>query len=140
MWHCFHVYNQVIPQIIQTLRPWTGDDIYDALFEQRQTNCVKILNYQDHLLPKIDCAIWLHFETCPNEFKRMINLHKFKTEIVSTKGWHSEDVLANESWFKPASLGDSMLVFTLDKDERYLALKLLASLNFFISSGEGFFI
>lgn len=104
-------------KVTEILRPRTGDEIYDAIFDKRQTNCIKILNYQDQVVPKIDYAIWLHFETCPNELKRILAAHNFTTERQSTKGWNTERPLANENWFKPELLGDTVLVFKYSKDE-----------------------
>jgi hypothetical protein len=49
--------------------------------------------------------------------KRILSLHDFKIEVVSTSGWDTEGPLAHENWFKPEILGDSILVFTYKKDE-----------------------
>lgn len=116
-WTGFKFVSKTYNKVTETLRPRTGDEIYEALFDKGKIDCIKILNYQDQVVPKIDYAIWLHFETCPDELKRILCLHDFKTEIVSTKGWNTEGPLANENWFKPESLGDSILVFTYKKDE-----------------------
>ncbi|POS00544.1 hypothetical protein Q361_1682 [Flavobacterium croceum DSM 17960] len=116
-WTGFKFVSKTYNKVTETLRPRTGDEIYDALFDKRKTDCIKILNFQDQVVPKIDYAIWLHFETCPDELKRILSLHDFKTEIVSTKGWNTDGPLANENWFKPETLGDSILVFTYNKDE-----------------------
>jgi hypothetical protein len=77
---------------------------------------VKVLNSQDQVIPKIDYAIWLYFETCPKELNRILNLHSFSSETISTKGLEIDGPSANEKWFEPASLGDSILVFTYKKD------------------------
>jgi hypothetical protein len=113
----FNFVSKTYYKVTETLRPRTGDEIYEALFDKRKTDCIKILNFQDQIVPKIDYAIWLHFETCPDEIKRILHLHDFKTEIVSTKGWNTDGPLANENWFKPETLGDSILVFSYKKDE-----------------------
>lgn len=116
-WTCFKFVSKTYTKVTETLRPRTGDEIYHALFGQRQTDCIKILNHQDQVVPKIDYAIWLHFETCPKEMKRILSLHDFKAEVVSTSGWDTNGPLAHENWFKPETLGDSILVFTYNKDE-----------------------
>ena len=67
--------------------------------------------------PKIDYAIWLQFGTCPDELKRILSIHDFKTERQSTKGWNTDGPLANENWFKPETLGDTILVFKYSKDQ-----------------------
>ena len=116
-WTGFKFVSKTYNKVADSLKPRTGDEIYDALFGKRQTDCVKILNYQDPVVPKIDYAIWLHFETCPNELNRLLSLHDFKTEIVSTTEWNTEGPLAHENWFKPETLGDTILVFIYNKDE-----------------------
>jgi hypothetical protein len=104
-------------KIANTLKPRTGDEIYDSLFGNPKSDCVKILNSQDQMIPKIDYAIWLHFETCPEELNRILSLHSFSSEIISTKGLEIDGPSANEKWFNPASLGDSILVFNYKKDD-----------------------
>lgn len=117
VWTGFKFVSKTYNKVAETFRPRTGDEIYDALFDKRQTDCIKILNFQDQVVPKIDYAIWLHFETCPDELKRILSKHDFKTEIVSTIGWNTDGPLAHENWFKPETLGDSILVFTYNKDD-----------------------
>jgi hypothetical protein len=116
-WTGFKFVSKTYNKVAETLRPRTGDEIYDAMFDKRQTDCIKILNFQDQVVPKIDYAIWLHFETCPKELKRILSLQDFKTEVVSTSGWNTDGPLAHENWFKPETLGDSILVFTYKKDD-----------------------
>ena len=116
-WTGFKFVSKTYNKVAETLRPRTGDEIYDALFDKRQSDCIKILNFQDQVVPKIDYAIWLHFETCPDELKRILSRHDFKTEIVSTNGWDTDVPLAHENWFKPETLGDSIFVFIYNKDE-----------------------
>lgn len=99
------------------LRPRTGEEIYSALFGKTENICLKVLNYQDQIVPKIDYAIWLHFDNCPDELKRILQLHEYKTELQSTNGWQTTGPLANDNWFKPETLGDTVLVFTYKKDE-----------------------
>ena len=71
------------------LKPRTGDEIYSALFGKTNNSCLKVLNQQDQIVPKIDYAIWLHFKTCPNELNRILQLHNFKTEKQASKDWHA---------------------------------------------------
>jgi hypothetical protein len=103
-------------KITRTLKPRTGTEIYNSLFGNPKLDCVKVLNSQDQVIPKIDYAIWLYFETCPKELNRILNLHSFSSETISTKGLEIDGPSANEKWFEPASLGDSILVFTYKKD------------------------
>lgn len=116
VWTCYTFVNKTYNKVTTAFKPRTGYEIYDALFEKRQADCVKILNYQDQVIPKIDYAIWLHFESCPTELKRILSLHHFEAEVVSTKGWNTSGPAADANWFKPETLGDNILVFTYSKD------------------------
>lgn len=111
-WTGFKFVSKTYSKVTETLKPRTGDEIYDALFGNRQTNCVKVLNYQDQVVPKVDYAIWLHFETCPTELKRILSRHQFSREKLSKADWHgkvpNDEVL---EWFKPTTLGDTILIY-----------------------------
>lgn len=117
LWTAYLFTSKSYNRLTEIFRPRAGIEIYTALFGQTKSNCVEVLNYQDQVVPKIDYAIWLHFKTCPDELQRILSLHDFKTEIVSTKGWDTSGPLANENWFKPETLGDSILTFTYNKDD-----------------------
>ena len=99
------------------LQPRTGEAIYAALFGTPVSNCVKVLNYQDQVVPKIDYAIWLHFKTCPDEMKRILSENNYEFEKISEKDTQSNGPSANNKWFKPELLGDSVLTFKFKKDE-----------------------
>src|SRR5688572_3757039 len=51
----FKSYNKVT----NAFKPRTGQEIYVALFEKPVNDCIKIINYKDQIIPKIDYAIWL---------------------------------------------------------------------------------
>jgi len=112
-WTVYLVLNKSYHKVTETLKPRTGEEIYTALFGKSKNDCVKVLNHQDQVIPKVDYAIWLHVEICPEELKRILNLHEFTANKVS-----SMDLDENgPSWFKPLTLGDSILVFIYNKDE-----------------------
>jgi hypothetical protein len=117
LWTAYLFTSKSYHRLTEIFRPRTGIEIYTALFGQPTTDCIEVLNYQDQVVPKIDYAIWLHYKTCPDELQRILRLHDFKTEIVSTKGWDTDGPLANENWFKPETLGDSIWIFTYNKDD-----------------------
>lgn len=94
----------------------SGEEIYMALFDKPQFDCLKIINYQDQTVPILDAAIWLHFNTCPDELNRIINSKDFEIQKVSTKGWNTSGPLADENWFKPELLGDTILTFRYQQD------------------------
>jgi hypothetical protein len=116
-WTVYLFINKSYSKVTTMLTPRTGEEIYVALFGKTENKCLKVLNHQDQIVPKIDYAIWLYFDTCPDELKRILKLHEFKAEKVSTKGWQTTGPLANDNWFRPESLGDSILVFTYNKDK-----------------------
>lgn len=117
-WTAYKVATKIYNKVAETLRPRTGDEIYDALFNKRQTDCIKILNFQDQVIPKIDYAIWLHFETCPDELKRILSRHQFSTERLSTAKWDGK-IPYSESldWFNPTTLGDSIIVYEFSRQD-----------------------
>lgn len=116
LWSAFLFTSKSYSRLTEMIRPRTGIEIYAALFGQPTSDCVEVLNYQDQVVPKIDYAIWLHFKTCPIELKRILSLLAFKADIVSTEGWDTDGPLAHKNWFKPETLGDSILTFTFNKD------------------------
>lgn len=112
-WTFYLAVNKSYHRVTETLKPRSGKEIYTALFGKTLNDCVKILNHQDQVVPKIDCAIWLHVETCPRELNRILKLHEFTVNKVS-----SLDLDENRpSWFKTQTLGDSILIFIYNKDE-----------------------
>jgi hypothetical protein len=112
VWTGLTIVRKSINKITETSKPRTGEEIYIALFGKSENNCVKIINKQDQEFPGIDYAIWLHFETCPKELKRILSQHDYNLGKLSTKTW-SGDIPYGESidWFNPKSIGDSVLVF-----------------------------
>ena len=87
-WTVFTFVNKSYNKVADTFKSRTGNEIYDALFDKRKSDCVKVLNYQDQVVPKIDYAIWLHFETCPSELKRILAKHEFILDTLPTKDWN----------------------------------------------------
>ncbi len=114
-WTAFRFVNKTYHKVTETLRPRNGDEIYDSLFGQRQTDCIKILHYQDQVVPKIDYAIWLHFESCPNEVKRILSMHKFTASKLPTAKWNEYDETL--PWFNPTTLGDTIMVYEYSTDD-----------------------
>ncbi len=108
----------IVKKITAGFKSRTGDEIYEALFGKRETDCVEILHHQDQVIPKIDDAIWLHFETCPEELKRVLSRHKYRAEKLSTDKW-SEKIPHNEAlkWFTPTLLGDTIMVYEYVSDD-----------------------
>ena len=94
------------------LKPRAGEEIYKALFGQDESGCVRVTNSQDQIIPKIDVAIWLKFETCPPELKRILSQHTFDFGKVETASW-TESIPYGETidWVNPQIMGDTIFVF-----------------------------
>ncbi len=116
-WTAYLLLNKSYHKVTETLRPRTGDEIYSALFGKPENKCVRVLNYQDQIVPKIDYAIWLELETCPQELKRILNQHEFMASKVAKTEVEQNGPSENNKWFKPQTLGDSLLVFVYKKDD-----------------------
>ena len=111
-WTVFTFINKSYRHVKESFKPRTGYEIYDSLFGKRQSNCVTILNYQDQVIPKIDYAIWLSFETCPKELKRILAKHAFLVEKLPTSSLNGKIPYGeNLKWFNPSMLGDTLLVY-----------------------------
>jgi hypothetical protein len=111
-WTAFKFLSKSYYKVSEILKPRTGDEIYDSLFGKRDTDCVKILNHQDQVVPKIDYAIWLHFETCPKELKRILSKHNFTAEKLPTDNRNGKIPYGETlGWFNPMTLGDTIMVY-----------------------------
>jgi len=79
----------------------TGMEIYTALFDKPETNCVRVINNQDQYIPRIDCCIWLEFYTCPTELERIIA----KKQLKPTQYNSAPNYSPRPEWFNLQSLG-----------------------------------
>lgn len=116
-WTGYKLASNTYHTVTEIFKPRTGDDIYKALFGKPVNNCLRVLNYQDQVVPKVDYAIWLHFATCAGEIDRVLNGNDYTMEKLPAKDLHIDSPSANDNWFKPETLGDSVLVFKHKKDE-----------------------
>ena len=107
-------YNKVAGAV----KPRTGDEIYDALFGKRQIDCVKVIHSQDQVVPKIDYAIWLYFETCPGELGRLLKRHDFSMTRIPAERLNAAIPLGDSvPWFKPESMGGAITVYEYATDD-----------------------
>lgn len=117
-WTGFKFVGKTYNKVTETLRPRTGEEIYEALFDKRQTDCVKVLNHQDQVVPKIDHAIWLHFETCPDELSRILSKYEFREGKLPTENWDGKIPLGETlARFNPKTLGDTIMVYEYSTNE-----------------------
>lgn len=116
-WTVYKIAHKTYNIVADTFKMRTGDEIYDALFGKRKTNCVEILKYQDQVVPKIDYAIWLHFRTCPTELERILSKHDFNNSKLTTANLHGKIPLGEiVEWFNPILLGDTIMVYEYSTD------------------------
>ena len=105
-------------KVASALKPRTGEEIYKALFGPDKSGCVQVTNSQDQIIPKIDFAIWLKFETCPTELKRILSRHTFDFGEVETGSW-TESIPYGEviDWVNPQVMGDTIFVFEYSSED-----------------------
>lgn len=103
--------TKVRAKVTEVCKPRSGEEIYATLFGEPETACVQILHSQDQKIPRIDDAIWLHFKTCPDELHRILSLHPFEKEKISTEEFYVPQSSANTHWFQPEMMGDSIYVY-----------------------------
>jgi hypothetical protein len=48
-------------------KPRTGEKVYAALFGETPYSCLKVVHYQDQIIPRLDDGIRLEMITCPDE-------------------------------------------------------------------------
>lgn len=83
----------------------TGIQIYADLFDQ-PLPCVSVTHSKDQKLTELDFSLWMKFQTCGAEVKRIVSQKGFQP------AWNfsfPEDI-SRPGWFNPTSLGDSSTV------------------------------
>ena len=84
----------------------SGEEIYEVFFGKPQSDCVKILERHDAIVPIIDVSTTLHFKTCPEEIDRIASKKEY-TKAIEPSAYMS----VADQFFNPRLLGDSVLVF-----------------------------
>lgn len=111
-WAAYRTFYKSYRHVAEAVRPRTGAEIYQALFGQSPVACTQVLAAQDQVVPRIDYAIWLHFTTCPSEFKRLLARHLFDGGKEPTAQWvESIPGAENIQWLRPQAMGDTILVY-----------------------------
>lgn len=110
-WTAYLLARNSYRRLAKAVQPRTGPEIYAALFKAPATTCVRVMQAQDQVVPKIDYAIWLEFTTCPTELRRVLSLHPYVATKEATYEWNTTSPAAGNNWFRPESLGDTVLVF-----------------------------
>jgi hypothetical protein len=112
-----------IATTIKRLAPKKAEEVYRLLFPHSTESCITVINFNDQVIPKIDCCIWIEVRVCSTELNRIRNLKKYQ----ETK-WNIADSLIflkpfeeRPEWWDPKILGDSMIKlyiqFNQDKEQ-----------------------
>jgi hypothetical protein len=117
-WTGYTFLKKSINKVTGALKPRSGEEIYKALFGQDESGCVRVTNSQDQIIPKIDVAIWLKFETCPAELKRILSRHPFEFSKIETASW-AESIPYGEpvDWLNPQLMGDTIFVYEYSSED-----------------------
>ncbi|RZK30335.1 MAG: hypothetical protein EOO61_19410 [Hymenobacter sp.] len=108
----YRIFYKSYRHMAEAVRPRSGAEIYLALFGRSSVACSQVLAAQDQVVPRIDYAIWLHFKTCPSEFRRLLTRHPFDGGKVPTAQWlEGIPGAENIQWFRPQAMGDTILVY-----------------------------
>lgn len=106
-----HKIKSDISRFVQNTSPKKAEAVYSLLFKNPKDSCLKVLNFKDQVIPKIDCCIWMEVEVCREELIRILSRKKY-TETVINKS-DSLNFLTpfgdRPSWWTPQQLGQ---VFT----------------------------
>lgn len=102
------------------IRHRSGPEIYAALFNSAPANCVKITNYKDHMMPVLDCCIWLELTTCPSEMRRVLTQSIYEAEKPDSiqLSLYIPDFSEKPGWWNPRLLGDTVLAFTYSSPKK----------------------
>lgn len=110
VWSASHIATQSRKRVANFMAPRSGGEIYAALFGEPVSGCVQVLNRQDQEMPMVDFAIYLEAQTCPQEMARIAKqrTYEIRKEVNITYTGSIDHV----SWFTPATLDDSIWVWT----------------------------
>jgi hypothetical protein len=123
----YKVFHKAYNKISGTYKLRTGEEIYVAIFGKASPDCLKIRNYQDQTVPIIDDAILLEFTTCPEELKRILSQNQFTSKKESTRFWTRGS--SNLHWWKPETLGDTVLLYDYSSPDYKRNQHLIVSLD-----------
>lgn len=102
--------NEVNVLATDTVKQRSGEEIYEYYYGSPRYPCLKIIDHADYM----DSAggDWLHFNTCPAEFNRIIRQYQFEVAIdTNANEWINKPVPGTD-WFKPETLGEDRQKFS----------------------------
>ena len=104
-----------ISRVIRNSSPKDSEAVYTVLFTKPIDSCVRIINFKDQVIPKIDCCIWMELLVCPSELKRIITLKNYTKERLNKSDSLTFLNSFNDrpSWWAPQLLGDSLIKYNI---------------------------
>jgi hypothetical protein len=126
--------TQAMADVPERFARRSGKEIYNALFGSAVAGCMQVENYQDQIVPRLDCCIWLEFKTCPAELKRILAANSYKAMPYDSVN-DASDYSPKPTWWNPETLGlkavamrkhfvadpnrDQIIVFAQDSTHAY---------------------
>jgi len=98
-----------------------GKKLYVSFFGSPTTNCIQIINSQDHQSFD-DASAWLHFKTCSAELTRLLSQKEYSKKIYPQQEAFLDETATYDGkipkWWTPSKLGDSCNIYEyFDREE-----------------------
>lgn len=74
--------TKTVDAVKQKFKARTGNEIYNAMFGNPVDKCTKVINHKDQIVPRLDCCIWLEFQTCSTELSRIVTQQHLKRQNI----------------------------------------------------------
>jgi hypothetical protein len=104
-----------ILRVIHNSRPKSANEVYNVLFKKSMDECVAVINFQDQVIPTIDCCIWMELKLCQAELNRIIALKSYEKSRLSKSDSTKFINAFNDKplWWTPQLLGDSVTKYNI---------------------------
>jgi hypothetical protein len=110
----------------------SGKQLYAAFFGEATSDCIQIINFQDHQAFD-DASAWLTFKTCPSELNRILSKDKYSKQIITKMEAHQEESVTYSGsfpeWWTPSNLGDSCFKYEYYDQKENTARQLYVSID-----------
>jgi len=108
-----------ISRLIENSSPKKAEEVYTLLFKKPVDSSLKIINFKDQVIPKIDCCIWMEVNLSPAELSRVAYLKKYKiTKLNKADSVSFLSPFGNKpKWWTPQILGDSIIRLSIKFDQ-----------------------
>lgn len=71
-----------IARLIRNSRTRSADEVYSILFRTTRDSCVRVVNFKNQVIPKIDCCVWMELNTCGRELSQLLQSKNYEHSIV----------------------------------------------------------